>query len=163
MRTLAATAALLVLSTACLAEPNITILKTVPTVTAPRPPLHLPPVIYDHPYKGKLTIETVTREELMTQCAGVATTTTLGCASWRGDRCHIRLLADEIIKAAGWTRELMLRHEIAHCNGWPADHPGKRPYPGPGPNQEAIPIIPEPLPRSKAGEVTKPVLRWLSE
>ena len=38
MRTLAATAALLVLSTACLAEPNITILKTVPTVAAPRPP-----------------------------------------------------------------------------------------------------------------------------
>ena len=102
MRTLAATAALLVLS-AGLSNPTSPS-QTVPTVAAPRPPLHLPPVIYDHPYKGKLTIETVTREELMTQCAGVATTTTLGCASWRGDRCHIRLLADEIIKAAGWTR-----------------------------------------------------------
>ena len=39
------------------------------------------------------------------------------------------VLVDEaIIKAGGWTRELMLRHEIG--NGWPRDHPGQRPHDG---------------------------------
>src|SRR5262245_11776782 len=26
------------------------------------------------------------------------------------------------MRARGWTTELLLRHEIGHCNGWPSDH-----------------------------------------
>jgi hypothetical protein len=38
--------------------------------------------------------------------------------------CRARL--EKTIEAGGWTKELLLRHETAHCNGWPGDHPGKR-------------------------------------
>jgi hypothetical protein len=37
----------------------------------------------------------------------------------------IVLATDEIIKAAGWTSEIVRRHEFGHCNGWPADHRGQ--------------------------------------
>src|SRR5215510_2543726 len=33
-----------------------------------------------------------------------------------------------VMKARGWTTALLLRHETGHCNGWPSDHPGQRPY-----------------------------------
>jgi hypothetical protein len=101
-----------------------------PVTTTPtaRVPLHLPPVEYDHPYKGKLTTETVTLEQLRSRCWN-AIQTSLGCAYQSANSCHILLVDEEKIKAAGWTVELMLRHERAHCNGWPQAHPGKRPYP----------------------------------
>jgi hypothetical protein len=41
--------------------------------------------------------------------------------------CHVYIAEDEILKAAGLTYEIAYRHEIGHCNGWPADHPGARP------------------------------------
>ena len=38
------------------------------------------------------------------------------------------LLADEVVASLGFTTpEFVLRHEIAHCNGWPADHRGALP------------------------------------
>jgi hypothetical protein len=150
MRTLAATAALLVLSTACLAEPNITILKVKPTTSTSGVPLHLPPKKYDYPYKGKLTIEEVTQEQLVAQCMA-ANMFSLGCAFPRGDNCRIILRDEKTIEAGGWTKELLIRHETAHCNGWPGDHPGKRMYP-------------MPLDRMiETGPTSQPVLRWYSE
>jgi hypothetical protein len=92
----------------------------------PSQPLHLPPVEYDYPYKGKLTIERVTPEQLRARCTA-ATVISLGCAFPSAYSCLILLVDDASIRARGWTRELMLRHEIAHCNGWPDDHPGMRP------------------------------------
>ena len=89
---------------------------------------HLPPIEYDRPYTGKLTVEVVTRAQLLATCSS-ALASSLGCAFPSKDRCHIKLLDEESIRAVGWTVELMLRHERAHCNGWPGDHPGKRPYP----------------------------------
>lgn len=88
---------------------------------------HLPPLEYDKPYPGKLTIEEVTLAQLLATCS-TAYASSLGCAFPGKDRCHIKLLSEASIQAAGWTVELMLRHERAHCNGWPGDHPGKRPY-----------------------------------
>jgi hypothetical protein len=29
---------------------------------------------------------------------------------------------DDVITKAGFPPELIKRHEIAHCNGWPGDH-----------------------------------------
>lgn len=89
-------------------------------------PLHLPPVVYDQPYKGRLTTEIVTPEQLRTRCYN-ATLRSLGCAFPGSNNCHIIMLDEARINAAGWTVELMLRHERAHCNGWTQDHPGKRP------------------------------------
>jgi hypothetical protein len=88
-------------------------------------PLHLPPVKYDKPYTGKLTIERVTIEQLLARCTN-ANVRSLGCAFRSAADCLILLVDDASIKAAGWTYELMLRHETAHCNGWPASHPGIR-------------------------------------
>lgn len=89
---------------------------------------HLPPVEFDKPYTGKLTIEVVSLAQLVATCSS-ASWASLGCAFPGKDKCHIKLLDEAAIRAAGWTVELMLRHERAHCNGWPGDHPGKRPYP----------------------------------
>jgi hypothetical protein len=50
----------------------------------------------------------------------------LACA-WRfpgGETCWIVMVPDDQIKAAGLPVELVKRHEIAHCNGWPGDHRG---------------------------------------
>jgi hypothetical protein len=90
--------------------------------------LHLPPVEYDKPYPGKITIETVTNEQLRARCAN-ASMSSLGCAYPGATSCHILLVDEAAIRAVGWTVELILRHERAHCNGWPQAHPGRRPYP----------------------------------
>jgi hypothetical protein len=42
--------------------------------------------------------------------------------------CHVIMLPDDVIRATGWTTGLLLRHELAHCNGWPGDHPNIRAY-----------------------------------
>ena len=111
MRYLLTTAAMLLCVTPCLAE------------------MHLPPVEYDKPYPGKITIETVTSAQLQARCAA-ASQWSLGCSFPKGtNSCHILLVDEASMKAVGWTLEVMLRHERAHCNGWTQDHPGKRPYP----------------------------------
>jgi hypothetical protein len=40
--------------------------------------------------------------------------------------CELIISPDSIIALAGLTLEFVKRHEIAHCNGWPADHRGAR-------------------------------------
>jgi hypothetical protein len=59
---------------------------------------------------------------------------------WRPDRgtrlhtprrlqqCAIVMAPDDVITKAGFPPALVLRHEIAHCNGWPADHRGARTF-----------------------------------
>ena len=111
MRCFLATAATLLFVTPCLAQQ-----------------MYLPPVEYDKPYPGKIAVETVTTTQLLTQCAN-ATQSSLGCAFPGADRCRNILVDEASMRAVGWTLEAMLRHERAHCNGWPQSHPGKRPYP----------------------------------
>lgn len=148
---------LLVLSTACLAEPNITILKTKPTVEAPRRYVTIPPPEYDYPYKGKLVVQTVTLEQLREQCS-VATAMSLGCAFPSANSCRIILIDEYYIAARGWTKELMMRHELAHCNGWPGDHPGARKvYAG-----EPIPPIPSAKPITELAKPIHRMIRWYS-
>ena len=110
MRYLLTTAATLLCVTPCLAQ------------------MHLPPVEYDKPYPGQLTVEEVTSAQLRTRCVS-ATQSSLGCAFPGKDKCHILLVSEASMRAVGWTVEAMLRHERAHCNGWPQSHPGRRPYP----------------------------------
>lgn len=137
------------------AEPSIAILpvKPNPNLIAPEVCTQyciLPPKQYDHPYKGKLTVETVrSQDDLREACGGsYRPGLTLGCArrSYDGSSCHIYLVPEEIIVARRWTRELMLRHEIGHCNGWSASHEGQRRYDADDTEAQNNP--------------TKPVLRW---
>jgi hypothetical protein len=51
----------------------------------------------------------------------------LGCGGPRSSgECHILRADDETIRKHGWTPEIVLRHEIGHCNGWRGHHPGAR-------------------------------------
>jgi hypothetical protein len=76
-----------------------------------------PPPQYDHPYSGQVIEQRLSQAELMRLCRGPAE----GCASVNNGVCHIALPASE--KDAR-VLAAMRRHELAHCNGWPANHPG---------------------------------------
>ena len=88
----------------------------------------LPPREYDYPYSGKLIIATAQSQDELKEFCGEAYKPglTLGCARRGNTSCRIIMAPEQIIIAGGWTKELMLRHEIGHCNGWPGDHPGQR-------------------------------------
>ncbi len=94
----------------------------------------VPPVEFDRPYSGWLKVERVkTEEDVVRVCPKTWFPIKLGCSYQYGargkegyDHCKIIVVADEVIKKAGYTPELVYRHEIGHCNGWPADHNGAR-------------------------------------
>lgn len=94
------------------------------TTTAIKP-IPLPPVEYDHPYTGVLvTTVATTLKGVRDLCPLPAV---YGCAfRMHSGGCLIVLAPDKDIREAGWTTELVRRHEIGHCNGWPSNHPGAR-------------------------------------
>jgi hypothetical protein len=52
----------------------------------------------------------------------------LACA-WRVEaRCWVVMVPDAQITAVGFPPDVVWRHELAHCNGWPAHHPGALPH-----------------------------------
>lgn len=73
-----------------------------------------PPAQFDHAFRGPVVVRYATLPQLVTLCGGAA----LGCtAIGNGSgRCVIT------IAKVGQDAEL-IRHERAHCNGWPAWHP----------------------------------------
>jgi len=85
-----------------------------------------PPVEFDHPYPGKVVlIEGASQEALHVLCPLPGAI--LGCAVPKRDGVSTIAIADEkTIRTWGWTRGLILRHEIAHLNGWPPNHLGAR-------------------------------------
>ena len=89
-----------------------------------------PPPRYDTPYAGDL--HTMPRPPAMVAaaCAGLFAWADLdiqvsmeqrGCAVYNGRECWVIHIDRD---AYGTTPEAVLRHEIGHCNGWPANHPG---------------------------------------
>lgn len=88
----------------------------------------LPPEKYDHPYKGELTIVRANSlAAIRSFCPRLAfQTNLLGCAYLNGAQCTVVMRDDAAIKAAGWEPEIVRRHEIGHCNGWPPSHPKAR-------------------------------------
>ena len=68
------------------------------------------PSRYDHPFKGRVEVEMNNAP-----CSGME-----GCTIVGGQHgvCHIYVSPTHKLPI-----ELILRHERAHCNGWPADHP----------------------------------------
>jgi hypothetical protein len=106
-----------------------------PTTQAPMPRLTprnsawIPPVEYDKPFKGKLTEIRVTPEIMRAICPKTTFPVTLGCSypPVHDNQCVIIMLEDKHLEAAGWSAGYVRRHEIGHCNGFPADHRGARP------------------------------------
>jgi hypothetical protein len=138
------------------AEPN-------KAVAPPGKGVHiLPPLEYDYPYEGKLTIQRVnTVAELQDACN--VTKWLLGCSRPGATSCHIVLVADDVIRKWGWTPELMMRHEMGHCNGWPGDHRGQRPHWEPAGKPRSVKTVkPETPPAPRPGidaQVMQPVIR----
>src|SRR5262249_46223249 len=93
----------------------------------------IPPAEYDRPYKGALTVHVNQLQQNMLQ-AGQCKLAFPGqflfaCNTIRpGYGCTIWMAPESEIVARGLTWELVMRHEIGHCNGWPADHAGGRPF-----------------------------------
>ena len=87
-----------------------------------------PPARFDHPFSGKLVVRRLPQPEVIAACrdlvrglASVAVTyRQRGCARLRDGRCTI-IMIDRPFR--GTRPEAVLRHEVGHCNGWPADHP----------------------------------------
>jgi hypothetical protein len=104
----------------------------------PRPAWILPPAEYDHPYTaGRLFVTMVdSQADVRDKCESTRQLdVALGCSgkthlksdpSVKG--CHIVIANKEVIEAAGYVYDLVLRHEIGHCNGWPGDHPNAQPW-----------------------------------
>jgi len=99
----------------------------------------LPPPEYDHSRNLINGLDGLTHEELVAYCNDpkamvlsrwpptklFVRDTLVGCA--RQDHgCKIYLAREEIITAAGLTLNLVKRHMIGRCNGWPDDHTGAR-------------------------------------
>src|SRR5262245_25778486 len=83
----------------------------------------LPPLEYDHPYKGKLDVIVVeTAKEVRDACYLVKWTPefpAIACSIVNSDHCTIIRRAEDYIKSRGYTLDTVMRHEIGHCNGWP--------------------------------------------
>lgn len=76
-----------------------------------------PPARFDHPFHGKVNILYLSPNDMLRVCH-----TYTACV--RGPQpmkvCNIWINAGT---RGNWTNQAYIRHEIAHCNGWPANHP----------------------------------------
>jgi len=105
-------------------QANAERIKIFPWVdlTVKRPPIDgvmvlPPPKRFDHPYKGVLTEYYM--ELAMTRKLCKKQGVEADSCSWvSGKRCFIVYPWDGPVK----DREQYRRHEIAHCNGWGANH-----------------------------------------
>jgi hypothetical protein len=77
-----------------------------------------PPASYDH---APLTTAPYVVRDIDKHCAAFASDgrKAVACSGIVGAICFIFIEPG----LAGRDYELVYRHEIAHCNGWPADHP----------------------------------------
>ena len=126
MRTLTYTGALVLLLTAAAQAKNQHPYGN-PKITT------LPPLEYDVPYTGELTIWITDKKDIREHCARAIATgqpwAGIACAAWRKDksRCIIYIVKDDVVRAAGYHPNVVLRHEMGHCNGWSgSDHAGGR-------------------------------------
>jgi len=96
--------------------------KKVRDLTELEPPLH-----YNHPYDGLVEERVLPVAEARVVCTSLGASHSsadasapggVACAWVSDDICFIILPDDEVAPV-----DTYRRHEIAHCNGWPADHP----------------------------------------
>src|SRR5262245_46163218 len=89
-----------------------------------------PPKEYDYPYPGPTRIEEVaTQDEIRNRVCSKFTyepDLALGCTVMAMRICIIFKVSDAEIRRVGHDPAVFLRHEMAHCNGWPSHHPNAR-------------------------------------
>ena len=92
-----------------------------PNFHSPKPGTHLgrPPAKYDHPYDGQVVERVMPEDEVRSACMSMGLDILTAACSWRiNSTCYVFLPTDGQAPV-----DTYRRHEIAHCNGWPADHP----------------------------------------
>jgi hypothetical protein len=78
-----------------------------------------PPARYNHPYDGPVVERVMPVAEVRTLCTSQGASPRAVACSWVSDgTCYIVLPSDEQAPVSTYRR-----HETAHCNGWPAQHP----------------------------------------
>ena len=92
----------------------------------------MPPPEFDHAYDGRVDVVTARdRDHVRELCPGAKFGVTLGalaCSIRYPASCTIVLAPEADIKATGVPLDVIMRHELGHCNGWPGDHKGALPY-----------------------------------
>jgi hypothetical protein len=97
----------------------------------------LPPKEFDHDYDGDLTIKHMDAAGIWEECRAGAKShlaPPLACARSYGERapssitpmgikknCVIFILTEPELAKRGWSYDIVMRHEIGHCNGWHHD------------------------------------------
>ena len=105
--------------------PLLLVLLCVPAVAEAQQniPVPLPPVEYDKPFTGKLTIVHVDRRAVTGRCHSFIEV--YACAFRPNPRnCLVVMPKKGTYSDASMAR--LLRHEVGHCNGWAAHHPNAR-------------------------------------
>ncbi|HWM46932.1 MAG TPA: hypothetical protein VNR11_08470 [Xanthobacteraceae bacterium] len=86
-----------------------------------------PPAVYDQPYKGRLEVKQGSLAQVEHICHTmegiVSSYRALGCAKKFPGACFV-MIPRIGGKVTAHMQAQIRRHEIAHCNGWPAHHPG---------------------------------------
>ena len=78
-----------------------------------------PPAQYSHPYDGPVDERVMPVAEVRALCTSVGASGPFVACAWVSDGvCHVVLPNDGQAPVSTYRR-----HEIAHCNGWPANHP----------------------------------------
>jgi hypothetical protein len=78
-----------------------------------------PPAQYNHPYGGRVVERVMPVAEARALCTSQGASARGVACSWvTGGTCYLVLPSDEQAPVSTYRR-----HETAHCNGWPANHP----------------------------------------
>ena len=79
----------------------------------------LPPPQFDRPYLwGRLLLIQIPDEHDLRLMCNDPEPPVYACASLTSSQCIIYHGTEENLVKHGWTLNIVLRHEIAHCNGW---------------------------------------------
>lgn len=104
------------------------VLIALPAMAGDYPAEWNPPAKFDRPFHGETAIRKLHPKHIEPACKrlyshyGMESPDTPGCAVLTnfGSRCYIIVIDRPF---GGTTPEAVIRHEVGHCNGWPADHP----------------------------------------
>lgn len=84
----------------------------------------LPPAQYDHDYDGELIIRHMSEREIYEQCRTAARDgygKPFACSrAFLGEpkRCFVYMMIESDLAKLGWNYNIVMRHELGHCNGW---------------------------------------------
>jgi hypothetical protein len=93
--------------------------RPAPPLSAPMiPHAPAPPIEFDGPYKGRLTVTNLEDYGIIRYIC--KNPTAVACAIHTSGNCLI------LLGPGTWSNKDVMRHELGHCQGWPADHPGAR-------------------------------------